>query len=28
MLMPEFNLLTNTDWRILNVIRQKGEVDR
>lgn len=26
--MPEFNLLTNTDWRILNVIRQKGEVDR
>jgi len=26
--MPEFNLLTNTDWRILNIIRQKGEVDR
>ena len=26
--MPEFKLLTNTDWRILNVIRQKGEVDR
>lgn len=26
--MPEFNLLTNTDWRILNVIRQNGEVDR
>ncbi|MDR3600047.1 MAG: ROK family transcriptional regulator [Desulfosporosinus sp.] len=26
--MPEFHLLTNTDWRILNVIRQKGEVDR
>ncbi|MFZ3129574.1 MAG: helix-turn-helix domain-containing protein, partial [Desulfosporosinus sp.] len=26
--MSEFNLLTNTDWRILNVIREKGEVDR
>ena len=26
--MSKFNLLTNADWRILNVIREKGEVDR
>lgn len=26
--MHRFNLLTIPDWRILNVIRQKGEVDR
>jgi len=26
--MPEFNLLTNIDWHILDVIHGKGEVDR
>lgn len=26
--MPELNLLTNTDWRILNIIHEQGEVDR
>ena len=26
--MPKFNLLTNIDWRILSVIREKGELDR
>ncbi|MDR3600046.1 MAG: ROK family protein [Desulfosporosinus sp.] len=26
--MPGFNLLTNTDWQILNIIHEKGEVDR
>lgn len=26
--MSELNLLTNIDWRILNIIHEKGEVDR
>jgi len=26
--MSELNLLTNTDWRILNIIHEKGEADR